>query len=489
MPRFNWILLFNNLPDKKVLVIGNHQDANDVIPIADHVYLLVNGTDFVLNQTGKVDNDKITVVQDNEVNELDIDIAIVCCSNKLSNKLRIKLETTFPPEKCHVVHQYKNSTLFNRILQVIAISRVSDSLLYFPYKSFDSNHFIDVFKNGLRMKGIFQLVKHTLARAEFGVYIPKSGCVSNIENIIDNVSNVHGLNFSVPSRIRNGSTGSYLADLGGDILRVPHSDFANDRFCKNNFSVLQKLSEMDLPFKVPDPVGEGIYGGNHYYIESKILGMSLDLIKPDIPILDAVFEHALSALNDPRMQVGFVTEQSAHSLVNREMLGLVKHLTPKQRRLYEDFGAAFVKLSVDMKLPLVITHGDFKNSNFIISLDSIPTIRGVIDWEFSPLVWFPFYDFLVLVFDHYCRLKGKYELAKYVSDVMQGQCLDNINGLISQYAGALGLDKSVVFPIMIICMLRHMNVNFDAQHKHKQVWADVFADTIDPMATKYLRSY
>lgn len=488
MPRFNWVLLFNKLPGKKALVIGSHQDAQEVFPIAEHVYLLENGTDSDYYQADKVVNGKITVVNDNEIANLNIDIAIVYCTKNLSNKLRNMLDSTFPHDKCHVVYHYKCSTLFNRIIKVIEINRVSGYLLYFPYKSFDFNHFIDIFRNGLCLKKIIQLLKHTLVRTEFGAYIPKSGCRSNIENIISYVSNMHGLNISVPSRIRNGSTGSYLADLGDYILRVPHSDFANDRYCKNNFSVLQKLSGMDLPFRVPDAVGEGEYGGNHYYIESKILGTSLDIIKQDTPVVDAVFRHALIALNDSRMLAGIVTEQSAHNLIHQEMLGLASHLTSEQIKLYEEFNAAFVIMAVGMKIPLVITHGDYKSSNFIITQDRFPTISGVIDWEFSPLAWFPLYDFLVLVVNHFYRLKGQHELIRYVFEIEQGQGLGNVNELMTQYTESLCLDKSLILPIMIICLFRHMNVNYVETQKEMRFWSEIFSDTIDPMVNKFLRT-
>jgi len=488
MPRFNWVLLFNKVPCKTVLVIGKHQDAQDVVSIAEHVYLLESDADSDCFQANKEENENITVVQDDEISKLIIDIVIVCCSKNSSRKFLNNIETTFPHEKFHVVYHFKSSMLCNRIIQVSAINRLSGSLIYFPYKRFEFNHFIDLFRDGLRLDEIFQFVKHLLARTEFGAYIPKSGCRSNIENIINYVSKVHGLNISVHSRIRNGSTGSYLADLGDYILRVPHSDFTNDLYCKNNFSVLQKLFGMDLPFRVPEPLGEGMYGGNHYYIESKILGTSLDINKQGASVVDAVLRNALNALNDPKMQIGFVTEQSAYNLIHQELIGLKNHLTAEQIMLYEEFSQAFVNMSGGLQIPLVITHGDFKNANFIISQDKFATINGVIDWEFSPLIWFPLYDFLVLVVNHYHQLKGQHEFVKYVSEIEQGNDNEKIYELLSQYLMALSLDREDILPIIIICLLRHMNVNFSEELKQKRVWANVFTDTIDVIAKKFLRS-
>lgn len=486
MPRFNWDMLFNNFPEKKILIVGNLEDALEFSPIAEHIYLFQTNSDNIQEHIEV--NKKITLVHDSALGRLDVDIVIVFHSKDVELNTIRSLEKCITKINCHKVYIYKNSTLPNRIKQVLLSKFTCERVVFFPYKNFASCHFIDLFRSGIRCREIFKLLKHTLFRQDFGIYVPQNGSQSNIDNIIGDIINAHSLSVPTPSRIRTGSTGSFVVDLEDYILRVPGSVLASNQYCANNFSALKELSGKDLPFSVPIPVCEGAYAGNHYYVESKISGTSLDLMKIDDQGRTAVFNHALSALMDPRMRGGPITEQQAFKLINHEIDEVTDHLTAEQVLFYKKVCQSVVDLVVSKQIPLVITHGDYKNSNFIITPGKIPSVNGVIDWEFSPLYWFPLYDFFVLAVYSYYQINRQHDVVIYMSEIGRGQTCKDVNVLLKQFADALHLDEKVILPLTIICMLRYINITFSVEQKKKRLWLDFFSEQIDPVARQFIKS-
>lgn len=196
--------------------------------------------------------------------------------------------------------------------------------------------------------------------------------------------------------VRIGSGSSLVADFQTLIARIPQSDEAVSR-CKRNFAALKKLSNMQLPIRVPTPLCRGRFCNCFLTAEIKIEGTSLDnYTNLAEKYEDTIFRDAREFLVNSRLNLGVLDESLFNTLITEPILRLENTTETSNQDLFSRIIGLARNTLLNEEIPVVVEHGDFKYSNFLVD-KARGTIIGIIDWDRSSLPGLPLRDYLSLL--------------------------------------------------------------------------------------------
>lgn len=369
---------------------------------------------------------------------------------------------------------------FNSKLCLLSFSKkirqnnlIIKSLIYF-YPNLSKIHFIKEIKLDNLLKffvSFFDFLKIFLMYDNFGFILEKKSIQkiniesSFLEEIRTQIKNKSILKLQQPNLVRLGSGGSVVVDYGPLILRMPQIYIGRKR-CINNFNILLKLKEIEIPVSVPKPVIDGCYKQQYFYAETKIDGVSLDLNNPSEMIQELIYLEAKKILTSEAIKFSKMDQEYFYLLVQSEIENLIEFIEPSDIFIFKNLLNKMEKVFIDDQLPLVIHHGDFKFSNFLYN-QKTKKIQGIIDWDLARIPGLPLYDMLTVVFyrrktireatflDYLSRFSRKLEVDKDIDD----------------YIRKIGISNGCIDFLSIMMMIKYINDHYyNTRTKNTKEW-------------------
>ena len=242
----------------------------------------------------------------------------------------------------------------------------------------------------------------------------------------------------------------------GVIIRMPLTDTATTR-CINNMTALKnvRLTNHRISSLVPEPLEEGSYEEQPFFIEKKLNGIAIDEYGETFA---KCFPIVLSFFTD------FHRKTAQHykvddAIFERFFLGYLKELKKVSNKaslpnghLYELY---FKKQLYDKELPIVMEHGDLKLENILFD-PKTNSIKGIIDWDLSKQEGMPLLDILHLLASRR-RVIHKRKLIEVIKDVMIPLNFDDWEKeVLFRYMDCLGINRSLLACFSILYWIHHI---------------------------------
>ena len=376
----------------------------------------------------------------------------------------------------------KNFRINNKIFNFINKNGFQNICSIEHYESFSKLHFLKVSMN--QRNGIIDSIrnfKKKFISENFGYVFQKvsqskmqKSCNTYINNINEFVEGNFNLKLQNAELIRLGSTGSIVVDCGNYIMRMPQTKQAN-RFCEANFNTITKLHEFNFSSRIPKPEIKSSLLGQEFYVETKIPGISLDLCKLPASKSLHIVDQAYSFLVNKVMIQGKIDNHNFEALINKPLRKMKTLLHHEHLSIFQEISELIIlHLTKFDALPLVISHGDFKFSNFLCTHNREIELVGIIDWEYSKMKGLPIYDLMMM-------------LAWNVSPWMESSqtipnrfwniaCSKNIRSHLISYMEKLNIDSSLLKPLAIIFIIKYLQKYFLPEVMKSGVWYNEMID-------------
>ncbi len=377
---------------------------------------------------------------------------------EISRILTAKGECYFSFMDSNAYHGFKKNSLLKLIMRNGKESLKRSSVIeYYPDLKYP--YFIRITRTNVRwlkLKDIFNMARIAVLRNSCGILLQKETIGTDgrnrslLESIRESIQEKVGFKLKDNGIVRLGTAGSVTVDFGSAIARLPQTDVGLKR-CKNNYKVLKKLARLELPMNTPKCILTDYYGGQYFFVESKLKGISLDLFSIAPGQLKKIYEDAASFLISDSLRLGFMDQSSFSSLVDYEIKQLYPFLRSSERRLLEEFRIFAQDIFLEEGLPLVIQHGDFKYSNFLY--EKRVGLKGVIDWDLGKIPGLPLIDFLMLRFYDLCSQKEG-TFTEYVFRMINGLSIDD---RIVEFADRVKIPDACLYPLLFMGLMQYVN--------------------------------
>lgn len=357
------------------------------------------------------------------------------------------------------------------------------------YLSFSYLHLVKLIDKFSSLGGFISYVKCLFFRENIGFILRKNifertTKKSLIELIQLYIENNYGLLLSTPDLLRIGSTGSLVGDFGNYIIRFPQTPDAVEH-CKVNFKALKNIQTMGFSVEVPTPVLEGSVNGQPFFVESKIEGLSTDLFKISKEDSTRIVNQAYQLIANKKFVTGLFNEEIFNDLIKNEIEQLSFFLNDQHSKimknlieyLYEDF--------LINELVVILTHGDYKFSNFICSNNNQKNLMGLIDWEFSSNLGLPLFDlFMMLAWNVKPWSEYESRIVKRFENLSNPETTDR---MILSYMEKMKIEKKLLKPLAIVFMIKYLNSYFYTEIKQTKIWyEEMIEETLMPTCNTYL---
>ncbi len=277
----------------------------------------------------------------------------------------------------------------------------------FHYESFKELFFIRCFSLGnlLNPEAVFFFLKRCVAGSNIGfVFSGNPGDYTSLLPVTRIKRKISKETASNPEKVlcyRIGSGGSVIVEFSEYIVRIPLTGAASV-YAARNYKALELLAAMATPFVAPQPVITGSAAGFDFYCETKLPGISLDLEEFSASQEEQIEKMAVESISSPSMQICEVDSSSLKNVLDIPFTELKQFVSGDNKRVIEKALQHIRQLFLHEHLPLVIVHGDFKKSNFIVQSANSAQAVGLIDWECMEIPGLPLTDLLrFLIFDVY----------------------------------------------------------------------------------------
>ena len=289
--------------------------------------------------------------------------------------------------------------IFSALIGIFLSRKWSLLANVFHYESFEELYFIRCFSPGnlLHPEVLFFFLKRCIAGSNIGFVFSGSPMEHEslllVKRIKEKILSETGED---PGRVicyRIGSGGSVIAEFSEYIVRVSLQAKASV-YAAKNYKALELLATMNFPFVVPKAVTTGSVAGFNYYCETKLAGVSLDLDRLSGVKEERIQEMAVHSISSPSMQICEAESTALNKLLDSPFTELKQFVAEDKKVLFEKALQHIHKLLLHEHLPLVIVHGDFKKSNFLVQSSKPEQDVGLIDWECMEIPGFPLIDLL-----------------------------------------------------------------------------------------------
>lgn len=252
-------------------------------------------------------------------------------------------------------------------------------------------------------------------------------------------------------RIISGSAGSYILDLEGCIIRLPSiASPTSIKRWRNNYETLRSLKNIKLPFSVPEVLLMDQIEKQPFSVESKLNGRSEDTRKKkkqNLVIVEKSVEHLVALLKETGKK-SVLSQNEYNRLIGYPLNSLSHHLSEKGIKILKKYEEKLMNALCDQELPLTMTHGDFKTSNFIY--DENNQITGIFDWDLSQEYGLPLVDLLLLIGFEESKKRNQSFQNILLNDFICRERDDN--RFVKKYINAIGImDKKKIKCLALMC--------------------------------------
>jgi hypothetical protein len=362
------------------------------------------------------------------------------------------------------------------------------------YESFSNLYFVRIFKPGVfkNLRIFYKYCKSKLNDENCGFIFQKKGAsfrtqqtnllISRIKTDIEAKTRIK---LKVEELIRIGSNDSLVVDFGLVIVRLPQTETA-EKYCSNNFEILEILACEKLPVQLPLPLTKGVVDRQRYFVESKIVGVSLDTSMSLTAPNNSIIQQAYNSLINPCFLLGTIDSSDFERLVNIPFAVIRERLKSRDDLIVGKTCQRIQKIILETSLPKVICHGDFKFSNFICSRNPEPRLLGIIDWECSSVPGLPMYDiFTMLVWNGYKQNDLEYRFVKRLWNLVNSEIIDS---LLLNYMEALHIDSRLLKPLSLLSMIVYLNNYFYPEVRNTESWYyEMVSGCLIPSCEQFLK--
>jgi hypothetical protein len=345
------------------------------------------------------------------------------------------------------------------------------------YESFSNLYFVRIFKPSMfkNLRIFYKYCKSKLNDDNCGFIFQKKGASFRtqqtnllISRIKTDIEAKIRIKLKAEELIRIGSNDSLVVDFGPVIVRLPQTDTA-ENFCYNNFETLKILARETIPVQIPIPLANGEVDKQRYFVESKLVGVSLDTSRCLTKQVPSIIQQAYNFLINPCLLLGSIDASDFERLVNIPFAVIGERLTSSDSLILGEVYKKIKAIIFVISLPKVICHGDFKFSNFICSRNPEPMLLGIIDWECSSVPGLPLYDlFTMLVWSKRCdQNDSEYRVAQRIWNLVSSA---DIDPMLLCYMEALHIDSRLLKPLSILSMIVYLNNNFYPEVRNGESW-------------------
>lgn len=337
--------------------------------------------------------------------------------------------------------------------------KMSDIACLYHYESLENPSLIKIcyYRNLFKSKSYFFQIKRRLFGNNFGFIKIKSPKVLNdrlnfIQELCHELKDKLGLQLSSPDIVRGGSGGSAVLDYGQAIIRLPLNETGLHR-CRNNYTSLEKLQNIHLGIMIPKPLMQGCLHGQHYFAESKIFGISMDLNKLSSKNYDKIHDESYDLLiNKSLITLGYMNSHYYKSIVEQEFEDITPFISSEDIFILNEVMDLMKDNFISQRIPVVIQHGDFKSTNFIASRGFRKKLRGIIDWDMARIPGLPLIDLFTMII-----YKNSAKLSTFVKEIWPLSMVINKNNYIRNYLSKFRISINSSKLIALFAVIRYLN--------------------------------
>jgi glycosyltransferase involved in cell wall biosynthesis/aminoglycoside phosphotransferase (APT) family kinase protein len=412
------------------------------------------------------------------------------CLHRLSDSLLSKLDKIIPEasrllSKTGVFYVSLNGeekqiwvvrSIGKTVFRLCAVANLKLRAQIFFYLGFSPLYFLRLFwaEKGLLspFTSLMKKAKYDMTMRSRGYIFSANAKVKEIYQSITPLGKIKtqlevGLKTTMgsPQIVRVGSGGGAVVDFGPVIVRLPMTEEGRAR-CLRNKNTLEALGRFDLPLATPKFVMSGTVDGQQYFAESKLSGLSLDLHKLSVRQTEGVEKTAFELISDMRrIKTGILSRGDILGRLQNETERLRPFLrSPAEEKLSHILLWANRTLGKNGVVS-VLEHGDYKQSNFLVSGKLRRMLSGLIDWDLSNLLGLPLTDAITLrVYSGDYGSEGSYILG-LKKLILSGKT----DRYLSEYCQKMAIDSEDAKVLLTCALLKHLNM-FPMEEKEDQEW-------------------
>ncbi|MDQ7066351.1 MAG: phosphotransferase [candidate division KSB1 bacterium] len=184
------------------------------------------------------------------------------------------------------------------------------------------------------------------------------------------------------------------------ILKLPLNEFADYRL-KLNQNALKRLQQASMncgktELFFPEPLREGMFEGQPYYVENILSGQSGDRISFSKGEKDRVVYELFAFWSGQQRHMArayYLDDKAFDTLINRPLNRVFLFFDPngKQVAIRERLRSFLREKLLNRRMYMTLVHGDFSLKNIIFH-ESFLTFKGIVDWDMSQPLSFPILD-------------------------------------------------------------------------------------------------
>lgn len=289
--------------------------------------------------------------------------------------------------------------LLTLLILTVIFRRIAVHFILFYYPSFIRTCFIRGFSPADLVTGekLLFAVKRLAGGNSFGVSLSRSAECRSGANVLGKIRKIielrSGIVLGTLFCLRPGSGGGVIGEFANYIVRIPMNRPAGE-LAERNYNALTFLSGRRLSMVTPDPVVQVGFAGFHIYCETRLPGVSLDLYSGNMYQGKEFVKMVMLSISDHSLVLSDLLPNDLEIYVDRPLLRIHRVLFMGNKSLVGQVQKKVRRQLLQWGCPLVITHGDFKKSNFILNQDEQVAAIGLIDWECSSIPGMPLFDLL-----------------------------------------------------------------------------------------------
>ena len=349
--------------------------------------------------------------------------------------------------------------LLTLLILTVVFRRIAVQFFLFYYPSFAHTCFI----RGLSPAGLLAgenslfTVKRFAGGNSFGLSLSRSAECHSGANLLDKIRGIieqrSGIVLGALFCLRPGSGGGLIGEFDKYIIRIPMNRQAGE-LAERNYNALTFLAGRRLSMVTPGPVVQVGFAGFHIYCETRLPGVSLDLYSGNKYQGGGFVKMVTRSISDHSLVLADLLPTDLEVYVDRPLLRIHRVLFMGNKSLVGQVQKKVRRQLLQWGCPLVITHGDFKKSNFILNQDEQSAEIGLIDWECSSIPGMPLFDLLRFwTFD----IKGwEDEDVQIISSLWENVCNDVYPEEVLNYCVSVNIPFALLPALYLLFLVNHV---------------------------------
>ncbi len=217
--------------------------------------------------------------------------------------------------------------------------------------------------------------------------------VQLIDQIQQHATELLNIDIGPCQLIRIGSGASLVGEFQSAIARIPQSPKALAR-CTTNFVALKQLADMGLSVSIPGALCEIEVNGEYVFLESRVDGYSLE-VYPELAVshTDRIHEDGRQFLLSEKCRMHAIDASFFDESILPRLHRIKQLIGAQHQSDFERLTQMARRVLLRAQIPLVVEHGDFKQSNFLVDKSSGRLI-SLVDWDRASIPGLPLRDYL-----------------------------------------------------------------------------------------------